>query len=102
MRVIELNAEGWRDVLDYYAALKAALGSPHWHGSSPDAWIDSIIYGQINKIEAPYVIRITGTATCLPSLMDEILLLRDCIREAREEKLQNYGVDVDASFEILP
>jgi hypothetical protein len=102
MRVIELNAEGWRDVLDYYAALKSALGSPRWHGSSPDAWIDSIIYGQINEIEAPYVIRITGTSKCPASLMEKILLLRNCIGDARAERLQNYGVDMDVTFDILP
>jgi hypothetical protein len=51
MRVIELNAQNWRTVLDYYDSLKEALGSPSWHGSSPDAWIDSMIYGGINEVK---------------------------------------------------
>jgi hypothetical protein len=89
-------------VLDYYDALKSALGSPRWHGDSPDAWIDSIIYGQINEIEAPFLIRIRNTSKCPTSALEEILLLRDLIGEARAEKLQNYGVDVEVSFDILP
>ena len=100
MRIVELNAQDWRTVLDYYDALKEALGSCPGHGDSPDAWVDSMIYGDMNEIEAPYVVRITGTANCGDHLMAEIRLLAKVIREARAWKLEHYGEDVDVSFEI--
>jgi hypothetical protein len=102
MRVIELDATDWRDVLDYYRALKRALGSPDWHGSSVDAWIDSMLYGTINRIEPPYLIRITGTSKCSPALQKEIALLADSIRRARVDQRERYGKDADVGFEIHP
>jgi len=102
MRVIELDAHGWRTVLDCYNALKEALGSRPEHGSSPDAWADSMIYGGMNEIEAPYVVRIMGTATCDDQLKAEIQLLADAIRDARTWKLEHYGEDVDVSFKVEP
>lgn len=102
MRVIELSATNWRTVLDYYDALKEALGARPGHGDSPDAWVDSMVYGGINEIEAPYLVRITGTANCGDDLSAEIQLLADAIRDARVWRLEHYGVDVDVSFRIEP
>ena len=102
MRVIELDAANWRNVIDYHNALKDALGSPARHGSNVNAWVDSMIYGRINRIEPPYLIRVTGTSRCPPELRQEIDLLADIIRDAREWKKQHYGVDTDVSFDINP
>ena len=102
MRVIELNAQNWQTVLDYYDALKEALGSCPGHGSSPDAWVDSMIYGGMNEVQAPYIVRITGTASCGDHLKAEIRLLADVIWDARAWKLEHYGEDVDVSFKIEP
>jgi len=102
MRVIELNAQNWRTVIDFYDALKEALGSCPGHGDSTDAWIDSMIYGGMNEIEAPYVIRIAGTASCGDHLKAEILELADSIRDARAWKLEHHGQDIDISFKIEP
>jgi len=38
----------------------SALGAPEWHGRNFNALIDSMIRGGINKIEAPYTLRIRG------------------------------------------
>jgi hypothetical protein len=82
--------------------LKQALGSPAWHGDSVDAWIDSIVYGRINTVETPYLIRITGIANCSDTLRDEITLLADEIQRARAWKVKHYGEDVEVSFQIEP
>lgn len=48
MRVIELDASGWKTVLDFYDALLPELGASPGHGRGPDALIDSVIWGGIN------------------------------------------------------
>jgi Barstar (barnase inhibitor) len=100
MRVIELDATNWRSFQDFNDALKVALGSIKGHGNSANAWIDSMIYGGLNAIEVPYVIRITGTANCDKALKDEIIRLSEMIRDARAWKLKHYGKDVDISLRI--
>ena len=102
MLVIELDASNWHDVNEYYDALKGSLGSCEGHGSSPAAWVDSMIYGGMNNIEPPYLIRLTGTSRCPLALKQHIHLLADVIREAREWKKQNYGIDAEVSFDIKP
>ncbi|HWD26599.1 MAG TPA: enoyl-CoA hydratase/isomerase family protein [Rhizomicrobium sp.] len=59
-RALYLKAGGWKTALDVIAALKIALDSPHGHGGSIDAFIDSMVYGSINGVEAPYTIDIIG------------------------------------------
>jgi len=100
MRIIELDARNWDNVLDFYSALKEALGSCRGHGDSPDAWVDSMICGGMNEVEAPYIVHITGAATCNAKLKGEIALLADVIKDARLWRLQHYGDDVDVSFQI--
>lgn len=53
MRVIELNAMKWKTVIDFYDALLAAIGAPAWHSKSPDALIDSMVWGGMNAAEPP-------------------------------------------------
>lgn len=51
--IVDLDASAWKTPNDIYAALFKALGSPDWHGDSPDALIDSMIWGGINELEPP-------------------------------------------------
>ncbi len=98
MRIIELDASGWTDALDFYRALKVALGSCAGHGDSPAAWVDSMIWGGMNAIEAPYIVRITGTAHCNEELKSEIVLLAEVIKEARTWRFHHKGEDIDVSL----
>jgi hypothetical protein len=61
MRLIELNAVGWKSKEDFYDAILAALGAPSSHGRNADALVDSMAHGGINSVEPPYKICITGT-----------------------------------------
>ena len=45
MRIIELDAAGWRNVLDFYDALLKALGAPAEHGEGVNALVDSVVWG---------------------------------------------------------
>jgi hypothetical protein len=100
MLVIELDATDWRSFQDFDEALKAALGSCEGHGNSVNAWIDSIIYGGMNAVEAPYVVRITGTKNCDATLKEKLATFSEAIIGARAWKLKHYGTDVEVSFRI--
>ena len=72
MRIIELNAKNWRRWQDFYNALLAALGAPEGHGRNLNALIDSMVWGGMNKVEAPYTIRISGTEKLSKDVLAEI------------------------------
>ncbi|HYK80613.1 MAG TPA: barstar family protein [Micropepsaceae bacterium] len=95
MRVIELDACSWRTVLDFYNALLAALGAPDWHGRSVAALIDSMVYGHINAVEAPYVVKVTGTARIPTAVKDEIVSVARIFAEHQK-------TDVKVEFQIEP
>jgi len=100
MRIIELDARHWSNVLDFYDALLPAIGAPDWHGRSPDALLDSMIWGGINSIEPPYRIRISGTKGIPKDVLDHIELMKELVIEHRAECHARQGRDVDISLEI--
>jgi hypothetical protein len=76
MQIVELDAAGWITALDFLNALKKAIGAPDWHGSSVDAFLDTMIYhDDINALRSPYTIRIVGTRRAKPEVQDMIRLL---------------------------
>jgi hypothetical protein len=97
MRTIELDAKGWHVVLDFYRALRLAIGAPDWHGWNINAFIDSMIWGDINAIEAPYTIRISGTARVDPALKAEI---EEFAKVINDHAARHRGLEV--TIEVCP
>ena len=82
---IVLAAAGWKTPDDFYAAFLGAVGAPPWHGRNLDALWDSISAGDINRINPPYRIRITGISDMAEEckhLLDRFTAL---IRQAKDE-----------------
>ena len=102
MRIIEVDAGNWRSVLDFYNGLLAVLGAPQWHGRSIDALIDSMIWGGINAVEAPYTIRIVRSANLSKEIRDHIELVNRVLAEASAEFRERRGHDVIVQWEIDP
>ena len=90
--ILELDATHWRDCIDFYRALLEAVGAPDWHGMSVDAFIDSIIYGDINAIDPPFTVRIKGVASAPIEVREGIDLLMQHIRPANAQ----------VEWEVLP
>jgi len=57
---IVLDTSSWKTSSDFYSALLPRLGAPDWHGSNLDALWDSITGDDVNALEPPYVIVLTG------------------------------------------
>jgi hypothetical protein len=82
MKIVELHADGWVTATDFMNVLKKAIGAPDWHGSSMDAFLDSMIYhDDINALKSPYTIRIAGVGKAKPEAQDAICLLARLINE---------------------
>jgi len=58
-----MDGAAWRTPDDFYAAFLPALGAPDWHGHNLDALEESIRDGDINRVNAPFAVRITGLKT---------------------------------------
>jgi hypothetical protein len=100
MRLIELDAKEWNSPLDFLQSLKAVLGSPEGHGMSPDAFVDSMIYGGINSVEPPYVVRIINISDVPKEVADYISLMISVIQQARKDRLQRRGDDIEVSISV--
>ena len=101
MRIIELDATNWKTVIDFYDALLASIGAPKWHGKSPDALIDSMIWGGINAVEPPYTVRISRAAKLPKDFHDRIELIKKVLAEGRMEYQNRRGGDVEVAIEIV-
>lgn len=60
MHIISLNAQNWKTASDFYDALLGRLGAPDWHGRNIAALVDSMIVGDINQVESPLRVDVTG------------------------------------------
>jgi hypothetical protein len=101
MRFLDLDASGWRSVDDFYEALLGAVGAPHWHGCSPDALTDSMIWGGINEVEPPYTVRISGTADLRADVLFYINDAIDCVKSGRDWRRNEGRGDIEVSIEIV-
>ena len=102
MRIIELDGTKWKTVVDFYDALLSSIGAPKWHGKSPDALIDSMIWGGINAVEPPYTIRISGLSAAPQELRDHVLLVSSVLLDGRIYRKRHKGDDVDVSIVSVP
>jgi len=100
VRIIELDASGWATVLDFMGALRRAIGAPVGHGWSPAAFVDSMIWGGMNSVEPPYMIRIVRTADLDTEVRDYITMMAGLLLEARADHYARRGIDVEVSISV--
>ena len=99
MRIIELDATKWKTTSDFYDALLAAIGAPRGHGRSPDALIDSMIWGGMNAVEPPYTVRILGTAALPTDVRDYVDEAKQLLAKGRRFYQHSRGNDVEVAIE---
>jgi len=85
MRTLLLAGEHWRTRDDFYDASLVLVGPPAWHGRNFDALRESIGTGDINQIEIPYEIHITGLAHMSDEARQIVNDFRDLINDLKAE-----------------
>ena len=90
MTTLTLDGTNWKTKDDFYDAFFKAVGAPDWHGRNFNALHDSIIYRDINQIEIPYTIRISGFGQAPEEVKNLVKDFCDLIKE-----FHSAGYDVD-------
>jgi RNAse (barnase) inhibitor barstar len=101
MQVIELDAARWKTIIDFYDDLLAVLGAPDWHGYSPDALIDSMIWSGMNAINPPYKIVVHNIGEAPGEVVDHVKLAKEDLAEGRAYFRAQKGYDVIVDFEVF-
>lgn len=94
MQEIRLDARNWTKPDDLYDAFFEAVGAPEWHGRNFNALHDSILVGQINQLEVPYLIRIKNSSSMGEGAKS---VVRDFVKFIQE--LHGSGCPVDITVE---
>jgi RNAse (barnase) inhibitor barstar len=102
MRLIELDAKGWKSQLDFLQSLTRALGSCEGHGMSPDAFVDSMIWDGMNSVGPPYTVQIRNLNAASREVADYVSLMVSAIKQGRHDRFQRYGGDIEVRILELP
>jgi hypothetical protein len=100
MLLIQLDAKGWKSPTDFLQSLARALGSCEGHGMSPDAFVDSMIWGGINSVESPYTVQISNLNDAPKEVADYVSLMISAIRKGRQDRFQRRGEDIEVSISV--
>lgn len=84
--------------MDFYRAVLEAIEAPEWHGYSPDALNDSMVFGGINGREPPYGLLIVGLRSS--DVAREIQLVRETLAGGRVEFRAQRGMDAEVSIRV--
>ena len=85
MLTITLDGSSWSSREDFCAALLPALGAPEWHGHNLDALNDTIRGGDINRVNPPLALVITGTQSMGAEARATVTRFCQLIEEQRSE-----------------
>jgi RNAse (barnase) inhibitor barstar len=58
--ILELDATRWTNADDVWTAVLDALGAPDWHGRNLDALADSLTGVDLNVVNPPFTLRVSG------------------------------------------
>jgi RNAse (barnase) inhibitor barstar len=93
MKVIRLDASGWRSPDDFYSALLPELGAPAWHGRNLNA-LDDSLYGGVNKVEPPFKVEVEGAENLSSDMRQFLSEVASVFDEVRNEARAEIGFEV--------
>jgi hypothetical protein len=85
MREIVADVTGAKTRDDVYSALFRAWEAPDWHGQNFNALRDSLIVGDINRIEPPFRLKIVGVGSAGADALGMVSEFEDLINKIRPE-----------------
>ncbi|MFA5965680.1 MAG: barstar family protein [Sphingomonas sp.] len=95
---IVIDTSDWKDLQDFYRAILKELGAPDWHGHNINALIDSVVYGDINSVEPPFLIILKGLASRSDGILEIVEREIGLLMEAKAD--HDGGINGDVCFAI--
>ncbi len=100
MKVVSIDASKFHNSLEFFQALKEAIGGPEWHGLSIDAFLDTMVWHDVNALTPPYTVVVFNSNTAPYEVREDALLLKRCILDARRELKRLRGVDREVDLVV--
>jgi len=100
MRTIVLDGSSWSAPLDFWYALREALGVVPGHGTGFDAFEDSVFYHpDMLCVRPPFTVIVQNPP---PIARSDIEQMAEGWAFQRQWRKENYGDDVEALIVVTP
>ena len=98
MKTVEIDASGCRNPKEFGRLLQEAIQAIPGHGSSIEAFVDSIVFGTMSDLAPPYTIVVAGDLR--PEVRAFVADLSNAIGQARLERRTRRGEDVEVILKL--
>ena len=99
MQTIEIDGSSWSDRLDFWYALRDALGVVPEHGTGFDAFEDSVFYHpDMLNIQPPFKVVVRNPS---PMVISDVEQMAEGWVLQRQWRKERYGDDVEASISLV-
>jgi hypothetical protein len=98
MNVIEIDASRCWNRKEFARLLQDAIQALPGHGSSIEAFVDSMVFGTMSELAPPYRIVVLGDLR--PEVQAFAADLSNAIGQARLERRTRRGDDVEVSLKV--
>ena len=98
MKCIEIDVAACRNPKEFGKVLQEAILALPGHGSSIEAFVDSMVFGTMSELSPPYRIVVLGDLR--PEVRAFAADLSNAIGQARVERRRRRGDDVEVSLKV--
>ena len=98
MKRIEIDVAACRNPKEFGRVLQEAILALPGHGSSVEAFVDSMVFGTMSELSPPYRIVVLGELR--PEVRAFAADLSNAIGQARLERRTRRGDDVEVSLKV--
>jgi hypothetical protein len=100
MKIVSVDASQCKDSIELFEMLKKTIGSPEWHGLSTDAFLDTMIWHDVNMLKPPYTIIVLHSNAAPREVRDDALLMKRCIYDDKREYIRRHRTDRQIDFVV--
>ena len=98
MQTVEIDATRCGNPKEFARLLQEAIKGLPGHGSSIEAFVDSMVFGTMSELSPPYMILVTGELK--PQVRAFAADLSNAIGQARLERRTRRGDDVEVILKV--
>ena len=98
MKTIEIDATRCGNPKEFARLLHDAIGAIPGHGSSIEAFVDSMVFGTMSELSPPYMITVNGATN--PEVRAFAERLSNALGQARLERRTRRGDDSEVVLKV--